>query len=58
MEREEQDLEKHDSIIIKVLDFKRVQHDEKLVICKSEDLDYEPSETPPLLLAKDFDIDW
>ena len=54
MDREEQDLEEQDIVVI-VRDI--ATYDGKLVICNSEDLEYEPSETFTLLLAQDFDID-
>lgn len=55
MDRDEQEHEEQDVAVIIVKDVAR--YDGKLVICSSEDLEYESSETLTLLLAKDFDID-
>lgn len=55
MDRDEQEHEDQDAVIIIVRDL--AAYDEKLISCQSEDLEYEPSETLTLLLAKDFDID-
>lgn len=55
MDRDEQEHDEQDVVVIIVRDI--ATYDGKLVICSSEDLEYEPSETLTLLLAKDFDID-
>lgn len=55
MDSDEQEHEEQDVAVIIVKDI--ATYDGKLVICSSEDLEYEPSETFTLLLAKDFDID-